>query len=101
MALVATKILQELLGSLNFAACASLVPGGKLPYITATSFLLLSRERDTLYISFLLKHTMQSPGIMLFNVSTARFSTFSCVNRLYLRTSTFSPVETHIAFTYT
>lgn len=101
MALVATKILQELLGSLNFAACASLVPGGKLPYITATSFPLLSRERDIVYISFLLKQTIQSPGITLFNVSTARFSIFSSVNRLYLRTSTFSPVETHIAFTYT
>lgn len=71
MALVATKILQELLGSLNFAAWASLVPGGKLPYITATSLPLLSRERDTVYISFLLKQTMQSPGITLFNVSTA------------------------------
>ena len=101
MAFVATKILQELLGSLNFAACASLVLGGKLPYITATSFPLVSRERDKVYISFLLKQTMQSPGITLFNVSTARFSISSSVNRLYLRTSTSSPVETHIAFTYT
>lgn len=62
IALVATKTLQEFLGSLNFAACASFVPGGRLPYITATSTPLLSRERETVNISFLLKQTIQSPG---------------------------------------
>lgn len=81
IALVATIILQELLGSLNFAACANLVPGGKLPYITATSFPLLSRERDTVNISFLLKQTMQSPGLTLFKESSVSFSISSSVNR--------------------
>lgn len=38
MASVATITLQLLLGSLNFAACANFVPGGRPPYITATSF---------------------------------------------------------------
>ncbi|KAL0121947.1 hypothetical protein PUN28_007025 [Cardiocondyla obscurior] len=50
-------------------------------------------------MSFLLKQTMQSPGITLFNVSTASFSIFNSVNRLYLRTSTSSPIEIHIDFT--
>lgn len=99
IALVATKTLQEFLGSLNFAACASFVPGGRLPYITDTSVPLLSRERETVNISFLLKQTIQSPGCTLFKEPSARFSISSCVNRLYLRTSTFSPVEKHIAFT--
>lgn len=80
---MATSILQLLSGSLNFAACANLVPkitsqknvivlnnkkglpGGKPPYITATSFPMLSILRDTEYMSFLLKHTIQSPGCTL------------------------------------
>lgn len=41
------------------------LPGGKPPYITATSFPLLSIHLDTEYMSFLLKHTMQSPGCTL------------------------------------
>lgn len=100
IALVATKTLHEFLGSLNFAACASLVPGGKLPYITATSVPLLSRERDTVNISFLLKQTIQSPGLTLIKEPRASFSISRFVNRLYLRTSIFSPAEKHIAFTY-
>jgi len=98
IALVATRTLQGLLGSLNFAACASLVPGGKPPYITAISIPLFSSKRDTVNMSFLLKQTMQSPGLILIREMTASFSILSSVNRLYLRTSTSSPVVRHIAF---
>lgn len=100
IAFVATNTLQELFGSLNLAACASFVPGGKLPYITAVSIPVVSSSRDTANISCLLKQTIQSLGWTFFNDWSALFSTSNLVNRLYFRISGVSPVVRHIAFIY-
>lgn len=103
IASVATIILHLWFGSLNLADCTIFVLGGNEPYITATSCPLCNREETiklneekwlyillriylasisvvTVYKSFLLKHTMQSPGCKFSSDSTALFSTVNLVS---------------------